>query len=40
MVSSSPDEPLSHNLFPIKFSRDCLPDMEKRESDDGSNGRS
>ena len=24
---------------PIGFSRNCLPDMEKRESDDGSNGR-
>jgi hypothetical protein len=39
VVSSSPNEPLSRNQFPIEFSRNCLPDMEKRESDDGSNGR-
>jgi hypothetical protein len=39
MGSSSPNEPLSQNLFPIEFSRNCLSDMEKRESDYGSNGR-
>ena len=29
---SAPEEPLSQNLFPIEFSRNCLSDMEKRES--------
>jgi hypothetical protein len=28
VVSSSPNEPLSQNLFPIEFSRNGLPDME------------
>jgi len=32
VVSSPPKEPLSQNLFPIELSRNCPPDLEKRES--------
>ena len=39
VVSSPLKEPLSQNLFPIEFSRNCLPDTEKWESCSGSNSR-